>query len=76
MNEEQWRVLRAIRSGDPIYIAWRVVNALRALGFVTFSWPKRGIVLTPLGKAALLAEDLSHSSKTATPSAEGSDTSQ
>ena len=63
MNEEQWRVLRAIGSGDPIYIAWRVVNTLRALGFVTFSWPKRGIVLTTLGKAALLAEDLSVSNQ-------------
>lgn len=59
MTNKQWQTLHdlaAVAVGKPRYIEWKVVDTLRKIGMVTFSWQKRGIVLTQAGRDALAAE--------------------
>lgn len=58
LTDEDWRVLRAIDTGAPHYIRYSVVDRLKNFGLLTFSWKRRGLVLTATGKFALRADEI------------------
>jgi hypothetical protein len=63
MTEEGWRALQAIATGAPLYLRWTVVETLRDLGFVSFSWSRRGLVVTPIGYEAIRANEFLEASE-------------